>query len=195
MTAAERRTLLVRRPWTPEERRIVVQGFWGRALIAIEPALGSIVFLALVIGMLVRGRHAPDGMLWSVCIAAVFAFGFLGFVAYGIVLMLAPIRALLSTSQPIFIVDGYLRSRPPDSRSEEESAGYVAVLTAESDVAYEWPAHGETMLESSVQPVHVEFSEYGGIHKVDGRSTGVLPEGMTTISIGYNSPRIRKIDD
>jgi hypothetical protein len=51
------------------------------------------------------------------------------------------------------------------------------------------------MLESSVQPVHVEFSEYGGIHKVDGRSTGVLPEGMTTISIGYNSPRIRKIDD
>ncbi len=195
MTAAERRALLIRRPWTSEERNIVVQGFWGRAAIAIEPALGSLVFLVLTVGMIVRGLRSSDDMLWSVCIAAIFAFGFLGFVAYGIGLMFGPLRALLSTSQPIFIVDGYLRSRPPDARSEEDSNGYLAVLTADSDIAYEWPAHGNTLLETSVHPVHVEFSEYGGIHKIDGKSTGVLPSGMTTLSIGVNSPRIRKLED
>jgi|HubBroStandDraft_1064217.scaffolds.fasta_scaffold276084_2 hypothetical protein len=195
MTAAERRALLIRRPWTPEERDIVVQGFWGRVAIAIEPALGALVFLVLMTGMLIRGIRSPDDMLWSLCIASVFAFGFFGFVAYGIGLMIGPLRALLSTSQPIFIVDGYLRSRPPDVRSEEDSPGYVAVLTAESDIAYEWPAHGNTLLEPSVYAVHVEFSEYGGIHKIDGKSTGVLPSGMTTLSIGLNSPRIRKLED
>jgi hypothetical protein len=195
MTAAERRALLIRRPWTPDERNIVVQGFWGRAAIAIEPALGSLVFLVLMVGMLIRGLRSPDDMVWSICIAAIFSFGFLGFVAYGFGLMIGPLRALLSTSQPIFIVDGYLRSRPPDARSEEDSAGYVAVLTAEEDVAFEWPSHGKTVLEASVHPVHVEFSEYGGIHKIDGRSTGVLPSGMTTLSIGLSSPRIRKLED
>jgi hypothetical protein len=196
MTAAERRALLIRRPWTPEERDIVAQGFWGRATIAIEPALGSLVFLVLMIGMILRGLHAPDdGLVWSLCIAAVFSFGFFGFVAYGVGLMIGPLRALMSTSQPIFIVDGYLRSRPPDARSEEDSSGYVAVLTAEEDVAFEWPAHGNTWLEASMHPVHVEFSEYGGIHKVDGRSTGVLPTGMTKLSIGVSSPQIRKLED
>lgn len=146
--------------------------------------------------MLIRGMHTPDdGMLWAICIASIFAIGFFGFVAYGFFLMIGPLRALLSTSQPIFIVDGYLRSRPPDARSEEDSAGYVAVLTPESDIACEWPAHGNTLLETSVYPVHVEFSEYGGIHKVDGKSTGVLPSGMTTLSIGQSSPQIRKLED
>jgi hypothetical protein len=195
LTALERRALLIRRPWTPEERHIVVQGFWGRAAIAIEPALGSLVFFALTVGMIVRGLHAPDGMAGPACIAGIFFLGFLGFVAYGIGLMFAPFRALVSTRQPIFIVDGYLRSRPPDARSEEESAGYVAVLTADSDVAYEWSAHGETPLEHSLQPVHVEFSEYGGIHKIDGKSTGVLPAEMTTLSVGLSSPRITKLSD
>ncbi len=148
-----------------------------------------------MIGMFVRGLHSPKDMLWSLCISAIFSFGFLGFVAYGIGLMFGPLRALLSTSQPIFIVDGYLRSRPPDARSEEDSNGYVAVLTAESDIACEWPAQGNTLLETSVHAVHVEFSEYGGIHKIDGKSTGVLPSGMTTLSIGLNSPRIRKLED
>ena len=157
--------------------------------------MGSLVFLMLTVGMIVRGQHTDDGLVWTLCISGIFAVGFLGFVAYGVGLMLGPLRALLSTSQPIFIVDGYLRSRPPDARSEEDSAGYVAVLTADSEIAYEWPAHGEATLEASLFPVHVEFSEYGGIHKVDGKSTGVLPSGMTRLSIGVNSPKITKLED
>ena len=30
----------------------------------------------------------------------------------------------------------------------------------------------------------VEYSEYGGIHRIDGRSTGVLPESLPTLGIG-----------
>jgi len=40
-------------------------------------------------------------------------------------------------------------------------------------------------------PAHVEFSEYGGIHKVDGKSTGVLPDEIPTLAIGI-SQRMRK---
>lgn len=145
--------------------------------------------------MIIRGLHAPDGLVGPLCIAGIFAIGFLGFVAYGIGLMVGPLRALLSTSQPIFIVDGYIRSRPPDAQSNDDSVGYVAVLTADSDVAFEWPAHGEHPLGPSLQAAHVEFSEYGGIHKIDGKSTGVLPDNMTPLSLGMNSPRIPKLEE
>jgi hypothetical protein len=152
--------------------------------------LGSIVFLGLAIGMGIRATRVPDESVGAICVGAIFALGFLAFVAYGLVLMLAPWRALRSTSQPIFIVDGYVRYRPPDERSEYGMSGYVAVLTADAaTVACEWPAFGMRPLEENVHPAHVEFSEYGGIHKIDGQNTGALPDEITTLGVGLTAKR------
>jgi hypothetical protein len=35
-----------------------------------------------------------------------------------------------------------------------------------------------------IVPAHVEFSHYGGIHRIDGRSTGVLPARLPALGIG-----------
>lgn len=194
LTAAQRRTMLVRRSWTEEEKRVVVRGFWGRAAIAIEPALAGIVFFGLTIGMGIRAWHDP-GDMGTICIGGIFALAFLGFVAYAMCLMLAPMRALRSTRQPIFIVDGYLEARPPENGASEDSIGWVAVLTANSEIACEWPAHGDEPLQPALHPAHIEFSEYGGIHKIDGQSTGVLPLDIPALGIGANSPRPPKLGD
>ena len=186
---------MIRRPWTEAEKRIVVQGFWGRAAIAIEPLLGAVVFLGLAVGMALKAVHDSRELVDAMCIGGIFALACVSFLIYAVCLMLGPFRALLSTSQPIFIVDGYVRSRPPDERASDECSGFVAVLTADSQVACEWPAHGDHPLETSVHPAHVEFSEYGGIHKIDGQSTGVLPSFMPALSVGVNSPQPPRLKD
>lgn len=117
------------------------------------------------------------------CIAAIFAVGFLGFIGYTVGVLYRPLRALLETSKPIFIVDGYIRTRVPDEEAEG-AKGYIAVLSEDHRVVFEWPAAGKAALESTLRPAHVEFSEYGGIHRIDGRSTGVLPESLPTLGIG-----------
>jgi len=33
-------------------------------------------------------------------------------------------------------------------------------------------------------PAHVEFTEYGGVLRIDGRSTGVLPDDIPALGIG-----------
>src|SRR5262249_21192447 len=140
LTPAQRRALLVRRPWTKAERAVVRKGVWGRVGIAIEPILGSLVFFVLTVGMFVRATRVPETAMGSWCVGGVFAVGFLGFVAYGVGLLYTPFRALLSTAQPIFIVDGYIRTRERDASSEMDSPGYIAVLTSDEKVACEWPA-------------------------------------------------------
>jgi hypothetical protein len=35
-------------------------------------------------------------------------------------------------------------------------------------------------------PALCEFSEYGGLHKIDGKSTGVLPEEIPVMAVGIN---------
>ena len=96
--------------------------------------------------------------------ATAFALGVVACIFYALALMLAPTRALIQTFRPIFIVDGYVRYRPPDAESPVDSNGYVAVLTEDSSVACEWPTIGDVALRSVTIPSLAEFSEYGGVH-------------------------------
>jgi hypothetical protein len=103
-------------------------------------------------------------------------------------LLREPLRALRETAQPIFVVDGYIRTRGPDDLSDRGSTGYVAVLLEDKRIAGEWPTKGEGALPYAVSPAVLEFSEYGGIHSIDGRPTGVLPRSFGNIGVGANRP-------
>jgi hypothetical protein len=100
--------------------------------------------------------------------------------------MFAPVRALAHTLRPIYVVDGYIRYRCRDADSAEDSNGYVAVLTEDRSVACEWPTLGEVELPNDARPALCEFSEYGGVHSIDGRSTGVLPSRMPALGVGMH---------
>jgi hypothetical protein len=185
MTADERSSLLIRRDWRRSERLVVLHGFFGRLCIAIEPILCGTMFLALTIGMLIvrtDPTHPNDHNM--VILSPVFALGVVACIFYALALMLAPTRALIQTFRPIFIVDGYVRYRPPDTDSPVDSNGYVAVLTEDSSVACEWPTIGDVALRAVTIPSLAEFSEYGGVHRIDGRPTGVLPERIARLGVG-----------
>ena len=62
------------------------------------------------------------------------------------------------------------------------------MLTDERRVACEWPTRGEGDLCFAVGPAMLEFSEFGGIHTIDGKRTGVLPEDFPVLGIGGNKP-------
>ncbi|MBV8689715.1 MAG: hypothetical protein JOZ59_06375 [Candidatus Eremiobacteraeota bacterium] len=184
------RASLVQRPWTSEERRVVWRGLMGRLSIAAEPLLGTIVFAFLTWGIIWRARHTERSII---VIAPVFALGAIAFTIYAIALMVAPLRAFLQTFKPIYIVDGYIRYRGPDDFSEVDSTGYVAVLFEDESVACEWEAFGEKRLPNRTIPSLAEFSRYGGIHKIDGRPTGVLPLDGKPLNVGL-APRRARID-
>ena len=61
-----------------------------------------------------------------------------------------------------------------------------AVLTEDRRVACEWPALGQIELPNLVRPALCEFSEYGGVHAVDGHLTGVLPARIPTFGVGIH---------
>jgi len=84
------------------------------------------------------------------------------------------------------VVDGYIRYRRRDERSAEDTNGYVAVLTEDKSIACEWPTLGEIELTDQIRPALCEFSEYGGVHHIDGRSTGVLPAKVATFGVGIH---------
>jgi hypothetical protein len=178
LTQSERGQLLIKRPWTGAERRIVLHGFFGRLSIAIEPAVGCIVFLGIMIALTFNKNKE------ILVIEPIFGLGVLAFAAYAIGVMFAPVRALVHSFGPMYIVDGYVRYRGRDARSEHESNGYVAVLTDDRRIACEWSTLGESELPEFTRPAHCEFSEYGGVHRIDGRSTGVLPEHIATLGVG-----------
>ena len=188
--------MLVRRSWTRSERRVVVQGLLGRLLIAIEPFICTVVLGALTIGFVFFApkpfnpndtTHQRD---LAIVIAPIFGSMTLAFFTYFVCVLVRPIRALMQTFSPIYIVDGYVRYRRPDRNTEADSNGYVAVLDDERRAVAEWPTLGEVPIPDSVRPAHVEFSRYGGIHRIDGRSTGVIPESMPALGgIGANLPR------
>ncbi len=178
LSPVERETLLIRRAWTRVERRIVLQGFFGRLMIAIEPAICGVVFLALTLGMVFNKNNG------IIVLAPIFALGVLAFGFYAFAVMLAPVRALLHTLGPIYIVDGYVRYRGRDPVSEEDSNGYIAVLTEDKRVACEWPTLGDIELPDVTRASLCEFSEYGGVHTIDGRSTGVLPGRIPSFGVG-----------
>ncbi|HEY8298324.1 MAG TPA: hypothetical protein VIG32_09910 [Candidatus Baltobacteraceae bacterium] len=178
---------LARRSWTDDERRKVWRGLTGRFAIAIEPLLGTLFFSLLTWGIVWRANHSSQHDL--VVLAPCFAFVALLFAGYLFAVLFAPVRAYVHTFKPIFIVDGYVRYRAPDVESEEESTGYVAVLFEDRGVACEWECFGKKPLPELVVPAMAEFSTFGGIHKIDGRSTGVLPdEEIPLLAIGI-APR------
>lgn len=184
MSSLESDPALVRRAWHSSERSIVLQGFIGRLVIAIEPILCGTMFLALTIGMLIVRTDPlrPDEHNMMI-LSPIFAVGVVACIFYALVLMWNPTRALRHTFRPIFIVDGYVRYRAPDAASPVDSNGYVAVLTYDSALACEWPTIGDIPLHAQTVPALTEFSEYGGVHKIDGRSTGVLPDRIARLGV------------
>ncbi len=183
---------LVRRAWTPRERSVVLSGLFGRLLIAIEPCICFTVFGALTIALIFFPLPASAHLRRyesAVIIAPIFGLAAAAFLAYAVLLLVAPVRAILSTFSPIFIVDGYLRYRRPDRETEADSNGYVAVLNEERHALAEWSTRGETAIPDSMRPALIEFSYDGGIHRIDGRSTGLLPDSMTPTAVGMNAPR------
>ncbi len=171
----------------------MLHGFFGRSLIAIEPAICFVVFAALTAG-LIFFPLSPDAKLtrWesAIIIAPIFGFAALCFFIYAVAVMVAPTRALFHTFSPIFVVDGYVRHRRPDGDSDIDSNGYVAVLNEERRTIAEWPSIGEVALRDAVRPALVEFSFFGGIHRIDGKSTGVIPDDYPRLGVGGNyAPR------
>lgn len=172
------------RPWTEKERSIVRQGLFGRFAIAIEPLLGTVFFGLLAWGIMWRARVAePD--IWI--LAPIFALVACGFAIYLIAVLVAPIIAYAQTFKPIYILDGYVRYRGTDAFSETAASGYVAVLYEDRGLCCEWECFSHAGVPSVIAPALVEFSEFGGIHKIDGRSTGVLPDDdMPALAIGLS---------
>lgn len=185
---APRARLLVARRWTARERRVVWRGLCGRMAIAIEPLLGLIFCALFTWGVVWRAHHVRDDASLIV-IAPIFALGALAFLGYFVAVLVAPLVAYLQTYRPIYAVDGYVRYRPPDEDSAPGECGYVAALFEDEHVACEWRSIGMRPYRPRTMPAMVEFSVFGGIHKIDGRSTGLLPEGdLPPLAIGI-APR------
>lgn len=184
----DRRTRqLAQRPWTERERLVVWRGLTGRFGIAIEPLLGVLFMLFLTFGIVYRSQHVPaDRDL--IKIAWIFGIGAIAFAGYFVAVLVAPVRAYMQTFKPIFVVDGYVRYREPDASSEIDGTGYVATLFEDRTVACEWECFGNKALPNRTIPSLVEFSAYAGIHKIDGVSTGLLPDEVPVMAIGI-SPR------
>jgi len=168
---------VARRPWRRAERRVVLRGFFGRFTIAIEPLIVGIFFALLPIGLLLRRQEI------ALLLAPIFAVGAIAFFLYAIFLIAPSARAVLETFAPIYTVDGYVRYRATGTSPPEY---FVAVLNAERQVLGEWPLRQwpKSIGDRLLWPVVVEFSRYGGIHKIDGRSTGVLPADISPFGVG-----------
>jgi hypothetical protein len=185
--------VLVRRPWTAAERRVVLRGLYGRLVIAIEPVICGSVFGAIALGFIFLNLPASARLPHreaAIVLSPIFGLVSLAFCAYAIILLVPPVRALIHTFSPIYIVDGYVRYRKPDRDTEADSNGYLAVLTEDRQTLAEWPSIGKHPVVDATLPALVEFSYYGGIHRIDGRSTGVLPESMNAFGVGKNAPRL-----
>jgi hypothetical protein len=191
---AARRNALVRRGWTASERAIVWRGLTGRFALAVEPLIGMLFMALLTWGIVYRARHvASDATLIKV--AWIFALGAFAFAGYFVAVLIAPIIAYVQTFRPIYIVDGYVRYREPDERSRIDACGYAAALFADRTPACEWEWLGKRRLPNVTIPAHVEFSVYAGIHKIDGKSTGLLPDDqLPLLAIGIATRHGRSAD-
>lgn len=185
---------LARRRWTRRERKIVWRGLTGRFALAIEPLLGMLFMGLLTWGIVYRAHHVPsDATL--VKIAWIFALGAIAFAGYFAAVLVAPFAAYLQTFRPIYILDGYVRYRGPDANSRIDGCGYAAALFADRTLAHEWEWLGKKPLPSATLPALVEFSLYAGIHKIDGKPTGLLPEGeLPLLAIGIATRHGRRAD-
>jgi hypothetical protein len=151
----------------------------GRFLIAIEPLVIAAFFSALPLSLILRKHDA------AFVLAPIFGSAAILFFIYAVVLMVPSSRALIESFGRIYTVDGYVRYRR-ELRAGEPPAYFVAVLDAHRSPLGEWPlGHVPPAFERrDLWPALVEFSPYGGIHRIDGRSTGVLPETIPPLGIG-----------
>jgi hypothetical protein len=190
----DRRTRqLAHRSWTDAERDIVWRGLTGRMAIAIEPLLGLIFMVILTWGIVYRSQHvAAERDL--VKIAWIFGLGAICFAIYFVAVLVAPFVAYLQTFKPIYKIDGYVRYREPDDKSSDEASGYIATCFEDETVACEWEFFGKKPLSNAMIPAMIEFSAYAGIHKIDGRSTGLLPDALPALAIGI-APRKGQFPD
>ena len=189
-----RARLLAQRPWTERERRIVWRGLCGRFALAIEPLLGMFFMAFITAGIVWRAHHvAADATL--IKIAWIFALGFLAFAGYFVGVLVTPLGAYLQTFKPIYSLDGYVRYRQPDEHSQIDGCGYVAALFADKSVACEWEWLGKKRLPNVTIPALIEFSTYAGIHKIDGKPTGLLPDDdLPLLAIGIATRKGPKAD-
>jgi hypothetical protein len=164
---------------------VVLRGFLGRFTIAIEPLIIAIFFAALPILMVIRRQEA------ALLIAPIFGLAAIAFMIYGIVLIFPSARALYETFKPIYTVDGYIRYRID---KDGQPTYYVAALDADQMILGEWPLSEwpRSIGQRQTWPVVVEFSPYGGIHKIDGQPTGVLPTEIAPFGIGIASEDRRR---
>ncbi|MBV8067530.1 MAG: hypothetical protein JO113_06110 [Candidatus Eremiobacteraeota bacterium] len=185
---------LARRRWTRRERRIVWRGLTGRFALAIEPLIGMFFMALLTWGIVYRAQHVPsDATL--IKIAWIFALGAIAFAGYFVAVLVTPIAAYFQTFRPIYILDGYVRYREPDANSRVDGSGYAAALFADRTLAYEWEWLGKKPLPNATLPALVEFSLYAGIHKIDGKPTGLLPDGeLPLLAIGIATRHGRRAD-
>lgn len=162
--------------------------------LAIEPLIGAIFMALLTWGIVYRAHHVPaDATLIKV--AWIFALGAIAFAGYFVAVLMAPFVAYLQTFAPIYILDGYVRYREPDATSREDACGYVAALFPDRSLAGEWEWLGKRRLPNRVVPAVVEFSRYAGIHKIDGRSTGLLPDDdLPLLAVGIATRHGRRAD-
>lgn len=184
-----RTRMLAQRPWTARERRVVWRGLMGRFAIAVEPLLGVVLLGLFAWGIVWRAHHVQS-QATLIVVAPVFALGALAFFVYFVALLVAPFVAYLQTYKPIYVIDGYVRFRPPDEDSAPGECGYVAVLFEDRRIACEWHSIGMKSYRAHTMPAMVEFSVFGGIHSIDGKSTGLLPEGdLPVLAVGINQRR------
>ena len=158
---------------------MVLRGFWGRFFIAIEPLTIALCFTALPALMLYLHR---DG---AIVIAPIFVGAALLFYIYAFVLMFPVTRAVMETFTPIWVVDGYVDYREYRDPNQDP-AYFVAVLDEQRRQLAEWPLNRrpKALDRGEPWPALVEFTRYGGILRIDGRSTGVLPDDIPALGIG-----------
>lgn len=178
----DRRRVVAARPWTPAERRVVFRGWCGRLAIAIEPFIIAVFFAAMPIALVMRKQDS------AFFVGPIFGVGALAFLTYAVVLMAPSTRALIESFGSIYRVDGYVRYREQRRYEDEPPAYFAAVLDANDHVLGEWPLSGrpKALDKGERWPALVEFAHIGGILRIDGRSTGVLPESITPFGVGMN---------
>ncbi len=190
----KRKRLIARRPWTSRERAVVWRGLSGRLALAIEPFIGTIFMALLTWGIVYRANHVPDDATLGK-IAWIFAVGAVAFAGYFVAVLVAPVAAYLQTFAPIYVLDGYVRYREPDECSRVDACGYAAALFHDRAAACEWEWLGTKPLPNLTIPALVEFSLYAGIHKIDGKPTGLLPDDdLPPLALGIATRHGRQAD-
>lgn len=180
---------MARRPWTSAERRVVLRGLIGRLSIAIEPIICATIFAALTVVPFYIHLHdqnaigAPARFSLAQILAPIFGFATVAFLAYATLVLIPPLRAFFKTFTPLFVVDGYVSYRV----DKTATCPYIAVLDHQRIMLHEWKLAQHTDVRSGIFPALIEFSDFGGVHRIDGRETGVLPETFMPFGIGNYS--------